>query len=293
MPKTRQISQTKQLLAIVLIILLISAVLAALFLKVSKYLQVGQREIASEKIALESDNSIEKSFEKVNADYNNDLPWKLVKQKESHQFISKSLNGLLLVTNKASIVYDGEYQPISTFYLSKEETVPVKSAYVAYYQVPYSLMDKFGIDKNDILMPLQVTVFEFGAKLTDKEQDIIKNGKNFVCENKESQVDMASFTNQQIVIYSCNLNLTSQQKEIPAGKNMFDTIYEIYFVERNVLVQVGLMNSYISDHENYLSDYLKFVFNSKDSAAISRKDIETIEESRKFDEWRRQTFDKE
>lgn len=238
----------------------------------------------------QAESNLKSIFSSIENTYNGNIPWANVNKKLAFQFFTKEMKGLTLpyiTTNR-----DNNYNPLTVFKLTESVSIPLKNSYVSYYEVPDVLRDNFKLGESEIALPIELKVYEFDRQLNEKEKSIIVTGENFRCTNDKSKTETTSFTNQQIAIYYCNVNLTSEQKTQVAKKGFFDKIYEVYFIDRNLLIQFSVDSEYIDNHQDYLSDYLSKIFNSNDTLLINQNQIQSVEKAREFEEWRSRTFDK-
>ncbi len=235
-------------------------------------------------------SNLKSVFSNIEDTYSGNIPWANINTKQAFQFYPKELKGLTLPY--VSTNHDNNYNPLTVFKLTDSVSIPMKNSYISYYEVPNVLRDKFKLSDSDIAFPIELKVYEFDRQVSEKEKSIIVSGENFKCTNDKSKPETTSFSNQQIVFYYCNTNLTSEQKAQASKRGFFDKIYEIYFPDRNLLIQFSADSAYIDNPQDYLSDYLSKLFNSNNSLFITQDQIQSVEQSRKFEEWRSKTFDK-
>lgn len=231
-------------------------------------------------------------FKNLNSVYQNNIPWNIIKNRAAYQFYPREINGLPIANGEVIINHDANYNSLTVFELTDTISIPLKNAYISYFEIPDILRKKFNLSEIEIVMPLELKVYEFDRNLGENEISVIAKGENFKCINKESKTETIFFSNSQLIIYYCNLNLTDKQKSQIKDKGFFDKIYEIYFIDRNILIQFSVDSNYINNSQDYLFDYLIKLFNSNDSLFITQKQIKSLEDIRKFEEWRRKTFDK-
>lgn len=239
----------------------------------------------------QTQTTLDTLFASLNSTYNGNIPWANINNRNAYKFYPKEVNGLPVANGEVSISHDNNYNPLTVFKMTETVSIPLKNAYISYFEVPDVLRKKFNLGDMDIVMPLELKVYEFDRKLSDNESSIIAKGENFRCTNEKSKAETASFSNPQLVMYYCNVNLTEEQKTQVKDKGFFDKIYEIYFVDRNVLIQFSADSAYISNPQEYLSDYMTKLFNSNDTFFVTQNQIKSVEDSRKFEEWRSKTFD--
>lgn len=236
--------------------------------------------------------SLQSLFLSIQSTYDGNIPWTNINNRLAYKFYPKEINGLPVAIGEVSTSHDGNYNPLTVFKLTDTFSIPLKNAYISYFEVPDVLRKKFNLGDMDIAMPLELKVYEFDRKLNESESSIITKGENFKCTNEKSKTETASFTNSQMAIFYCNSNLTEEQKAQVKNRGFFDKIYEIYFVDRNLLIQFSADSTYINNPQDYLSDYMSKVFNSNDTLFVTQSQIKSVEDSRKFEEWRSKTFDK-
>jgi hypothetical protein len=291
-PKSKKILFMGAFLGLVLIIILLTFFVSSSKNKVFQEKDVTntQQEPSSPSKATIT-SGLESLYSSIESTYGGNVPWSNINNKLAYKFYPKEVNGLTVANDEVSTNHDGNYNSLTVFKLTDSSSVPLKNAYITYYEVPDVLRKRFNLGEMDIVMPLELKVYELDRKLNENEKSIIVKGENFRCTNEKSKTETSSFTNQQIVVYYCDINLTDDQKTQVRNKGFFDKIYEIYFVDRNILIQFGVDSAYINNPQEYLSDYLSKIFNSNDSLFVSQTQIRSVEDSRKFEEWRSKTFD--
>ena len=88
------------------------------------------------------------------------------------------------------------------------------------------------------------------------------------------------------------MNVTKEQRARVAGEDIFDIKDLVYFVDRNILVEIGFNSLYIKDPQMYVEDSFSKLFNSNDNLFVEASQVRTVEDARKFEEWRSETFDR-
>ena len=240
----------------------------------------------------QTDTSLKSIFSAIQDNYGGKVPWTNLNNRLAYKFYPKEISGLTLAVDEVGTIHDDNYNPLIVFALTDNISVPLKNAYVSYYYIPEVLNKKFNLNGTEVVLPLELKVYEFDRKFTESETSIITKGENFNCTNKKAKTQMAYFSNPQIVMNYCNVNLTSEQKSQVKNGSFFDEIYEIYFADRNSLVVLSADTAHIKDSQVYVSDYLAKLFNSNDNLFVTQSQIRSVEDSRRFEEWRSKTFDK-
>ncbi len=257
----------------------------------SSVVPTATQQIVTPQEPAKVDSNLESLFSDIESTYGGNIPWTVIKNRMAYKFYPKEINGLTVSIDEVSTLYDGNYNPLTVFKLTESVSVPLKNSYISYYEIPDVLRGKFNLGDMDIAMPIELKVYEFDRKLSESEKSIITKGGNFRCTNKESKTETSSFTNEQIVIYYCDINLTEEQKTQVRNKGFFDRSFGIYLVERDMIIQFSMDSAYINNPQDYLSDYISKIFNSNDNLFVTQSQIRTVEDARKFEEWRSKTFD--
>lgn len=239
----------------------------------------------------QTSTSLQSLFSNIQSTYGGNIPWANVNNRLSYKFYPKEISGLPVANGEVSTSHDNNYNPLTIFKLTDTISIPLKNAYISYFEVPDVLREKFNLGEMDIVMPLELKVYEFDRKLSESEKSIIAKGENFRCTNEKSKTETGSFTDSQLVMFYCNVNLTDEQKTQVKDKGFFDKIYEVYFADRDILIQFSADSAYINNPQDYLSDYMIKLLNSNDALFVTQNQIKTVEDSRKFEEWRSKTFD--
>lgn len=249
---------------------------------------------SSEQTPAQDESNLKSLFSKIESTYNGNVPWNSINNKQAFQFYPKEIQGLPIALNSIDPITDTNYNTLTKFGLTESLFIPLKSAYVGYYEIPAVLNNKFKLGDSDYEIPVELKVYEFDRKINQEEKSIFISGENFKCTNDSAKTEKTSFNNEQIIIYFCNLNLTKEQidKIGKSNNGLFDNIYEIYLVDRNLLIQFGVYSKFIDNSQDYVADYFSKIFNSNESLFITKNEIRPVEKARKFEEWRHNTFDK-
>jgi len=243
----------------------------------------------TEKVSNQVD--LESILKKIETTYGGNIPWVSLNNRQGYKFYTNEISGLTLVNDEVSTNHDNNYNPITVFNLGEKFSVPVKNAYISYYEIPEVLSKKYGVARDEIVFPVELMLDEIDRPLTQDEKTILMSGDHFTCTNDKSETAFSTYSDDKIAIHYCDVNLTKEQREQVEGGGFFDIKTEIYLIDRNILIWMGFDSSYIDSPQAYLTDYLSKLFNSNDSFFVSQSQVRSVEDSREFEEWRSKTFD--
>lgn len=295
-------AQSKRFILLIIGILVVVIIAATgYYFYTSKKSAGATNTIPSEKISgspvQESTNTtattskIQSIFTQVSKTYNGNLPWENLNNKQTYEFFSKSIGDLPVANDEISENYDSNYSAITSMDI-EGNAVPIKSSYIGYYEIPEVQAEKYNLSTSDIVFPVLIKIYEFDRPLNANELAVVETNKFFNCTNDKATVKQTIQSDENIISSYCNLNLTTSQKESLSKGDYKDVYYIIYFKKRNIVLQMSLDSRLLKDTDLYVSDYISKLFNSNKNLIIDPNQIQTIQEARKFEEWRHRTFDK-
>lgn len=233
---------------------------------------------------------IESIFADIAKTYGGNPPWNVLNSREAYQFFPKQVLDLVIANDEIGTNYDENYNPITTLSL-KDGSIPVKSSYITYYAIPTVQKEKYNLEEMDVVFPIYLKIYELDRTLTAAETEALTSPDGFTCHNDKAQISRTVYSNEQVEGVYCNTNITAEQKE-KLSPDVFDLYYFLLLKERNMIVQIGFNTRYLTNPDSYMQDYLTKLFNSNPSLFATKSQIRTVEQSRKFEEWRHKTFDK-
>ncbi|MFO0703795.1 MAG: hypothetical protein U0525_03665 [Patescibacteria group bacterium] len=227
----------------------------------------------------------------LNSTYAGKLPWENINVKKSYQFYPYSIEDLVLSSNEITESYDDNYNAITKVTIG-ESAVPVKSSYIAHYELPESKNESYGYDRDYLVLPISISSFEFERPLQKDELAYVESSNFLKCTNTESKVTSTNEKNDEIVVSYCNANLTTGQKEKLAKRDYKDVYYVIYFKQRNILIQIAMDGRTLTNTSSYVKDYLSKIFSANENYVVGANQIQSVAKAREFAEWRKKTFSK-
>lgn len=236
-----------------------------------------------------TNNDLERLFSGIERTYNGDVPWINVNNREAFQFYPNEIRDFPLSVKEISVIVDNDYNPITVMSISDSVSVPIKNAFVGYYEVPEVMNEKYKLDNLDVVFPIELKVYEFERKLIDSELSWIKSPYALNCYNDYAKIEKYTYSSERVIVHLCDLKATADQRS--KSKDLFDFIYMIYFMDRNLVLQIKFNSQYVDSHNAYIGDYLIKLLSSNSSLFINSGQINSAGEIRDFEEWRRRTFD--
>lgn len=281
-----------------MIVIFVGAVTVGYILFSNQISVTGNRQTANTAVEVEnvqeqsvvsSNGGLEMAFSTIEKTYGGQIPWQNLTAKQAYQFYPTEILGFPVATGEITVATDGDFNPITSLTFDNTSPVPVKNSYYGFYEVPELMYEQYNLDTFDIVFPVELRTYEFDRPLTQSEVAVISQPNALNCYNDDAELDKYSYSNTDVVMHKCELNPTAEQ--LQTMRYLTDHIYMIYFVDRNILIQIGFDTRYAENSQAYLDDYLSKIFNTNQSLSISEDQIESVADSRAFEEWRRETFD--
>lgn len=260
--------------------------------------QINQTELEKEESAMPpadqniiTSNDLATAVSNVKNLYGGDLPWNSLDNKKSFQYIPRELNGMVVSSGKISINVDENFSPITVLKLKTGESIPVKSSFITYYEIPETLYPQLGITDTFLnALPISIKLYEFGRDLTATEKEALNSDEFFSCYNEHAEPEISRVNDSGLAIKGCKLNLTKDQFS-QVGDNFFDELYYFNFEDQNTILILSFDSKYIKDDGSYIEAFLTKLFSTNESLMVDSSMIESVEDAKEFHNWRVKTFE--
>ncbi len=227
--------------------------------------------------------------------YNGDIPLDVVSQKKGYEMFPFQLKDLTLTLNQVSEGKTSNFEPLVVMYFG-DATLPLSEAYTAYYQIPDSEYPAYGLEGDDLrslYAPVRINQYTINREITKEDLAEVRKPASINCVDDEARsAEHELYEASDLLLVKCSLGYSEEQKLELVDLGYGDTYYMIVFKDHMKVVEINIGTAYVSDPDSFVKTYIATLVADKPTAFAGESNINTIEDSREFEEFRKGLFDK-